>query len=185
MNALDAMDMYYNRMLACSSTSGRNNNFKKMLTLWQESPAVRAVWDFVEDAFLIVKRFVKRVIEQFKPTANVVYSCTKVEGEQLAYLVRLLDKNGNLMWSKVGTTTRTIEGRMGEHLRTYRKYGIATIEVTKVWDCGEVDAEGVESFLRAKYIRKYPKTFERNDRFRNVEFDIEEADKWVNSYLND
>lgn len=189
MNALELMDLYYDRMCACTSTSGRNNNFKKMLALWEENEVVRAVWTFVKDAYFIVDRFVKGVVEKvkslFKPTANVIYSCEKVEGNQLVYLLRLLDGEGNLVWSKVGTTTRTIEERMSEHLRYYRKYDIKTIEVTKVWDCGEVDAEGLESFLRSKYIRKYPGTFQKNDRFYQVEFDVEQAEKWVDFYLND
>lgn len=188
MDDLELMDIYYNRMCACTSTSGRSNNFKKMLALWEKNEAVRAVWTFVENAYLIVNRFVKRAVEKvkslFKPTANVVYSCDKVEGKQLVYLLRLLDEKGNLVWSKVGTTTRTIEGRMNEHLRYYRKYGIKTIEVTKVWDCGEVDAEGLESFLRSKYIRKHPHTFQKNDRFYHVEFDVAQANEWVNFYLN-
>lgn len=189
MEALELMDLYYDRMCACTSTSGRSNNFKKMLALWEENEVVRAVWTFVEDAYFIVDRFVKNVTNKiksfFKPTANVVYSCDKVEGNQLVYLLRLLDEEGNLVWSKVGTTTRTIEERMSEHLRYYRKYGIKTIEVTKVWDCGEVDAEGLESFLRSKYIRKHPNTFQKNDRFYQVEFDLAQAEKWVDFYLND
>lgn len=187
--ALDLMEVYESRMNACFSTSGRHNNFKKMLDLWQEYPAVRAVWDYVETAFLIVERFVKKTIQKvqelFKLTSNVIYSCEKVNGNQLAYLLRLLDKDGNLIWSKVGTTTRTIEERMREHLRYYRKYDVTTIEVTRVWDCGDTDAEGLESFLRSKYIRKFPGTFQKNDRFYHVEFDVNQADKWVQLYLTD
>lgn len=189
MDALEMMDMYYDRMRACSSTSGRNNNFKKMLALWKENETVRAVWTFVEDAYLIVNRFVKNVVNKvkaiFKPTSNVIYSCEKVEGNSLVYLLRLLDEEGNLVWSKVGTTTRTVEERMKEHLTYYRKHGIKSIEVTKVWNCGEIDAEGLESFLRSKYIRKHPHTFYKNDRFAGIEFDIKEAEKWTESYLND
>ena len=173
------MDTYAERMENCSSTSGRNYNFKKMLNLWENFPSVREIWDYIADAYRIVKRFVKRTISAVIPSVNTNYP----EGSQLVYLVRLLDRDGELIWSKVGTTTRRIKERMAEHLRYYRKYGVTEVQVSRVWDCGELPAEGLESEFRAKYMKKYPGTFRKNDRFAGVEFDLEEADKIVENYL--
>lgn len=184
--ALDMMDTYYFRMNNCESTSGRSNNFKKMLKLWNECEIVRTVWEYVSDAFLIVKRFVKRVVSTVFPSVAVEIKPEDrkfPEGAQLVYLVRLLDRDGELVWSKVGTTTRSIKKRMSEHLRYYRKYGVTDIVVTRVWDCGELPAEGLESEFRAKYMKKYPGTFRKNDRFAGVEFDLAEADRIVENYL--
>lgn len=179
--ALNLMDTYADRMNACRSTSGRRNNFDKMLDLWEKFPAVRRAWDYIENAFLLVKRFVKKC---FQPSnASICYSCDVIKGNQLVYLIRMLDVNNALVWSKVGTTTRAIEKRMKEHLRYYQEQGIATIEVVKIWDCGNRDAEGLESYLRSEYIRKYPGTFRKNDRFFHVELDKEEAEQLVAAYL--
>lgn len=184
--ALTLMDSYYERMQNCSSTSGRNYNFKKMLNLYEQFSSVREVWEYFADAYRIVKRFVKRVVSAIIPSVGVTVDKADTqypEGSQLVYLVRLLDREGELVWSKVGTTTRAIKKRMAEHLRYYRKYGVSEVQVTRVWNCGELPAEGLESEFRAKYMKKYPGTFRKNDRFAGVEFDLEEADKIVENYL--
>lgn len=180
------MDKYAERMNNCASTSGRKYNLKKMVELWEKFPSVREVWDYVADAYLITKRFVKRIISTVVPSIAVNTKSVETnhpEGSQLVYLVRLLDMDGELVWSKVGTTTRTIRKRMAEHLRYYRKYGVTDIEVTRVWNCGNLPAEGLESEFRAKYMKKYPGTFRKNDRFAGVEFDLIEADKIADEYL--
>ena len=183
---LALMDSYYERMKNCSSTSGRNYNFKKMLNLYEQFPSVREVWEYFADAYRVVKRFVKRVVSAVIPSVGVTVDKADTQhpkGAQLVYLVRLLDCDGELVWSKVGTTTRAIKKRMAEHLRYYRKYGVSEVQVTRVWNCGELPAEGLESEFRAKYMKKYPGTFRKNDRFAGVEFDLEEADKIVENYL--
>lgn len=183
---LALMETYAERMANCSSTSGRNYNFKKMLNLWENFPAIREVWDYIADAYRIVKRFVKRVVSAVIPAVGVTVNKADTEypeGSQLVYLVRLLDRDNELVWSKVGTTTRSIKKRMAEHLRYYRKYGVTEVQVTRVWNCGELPAEGLESEFRAKYMKKYPGTFRKNDRFAGVEFDLDEADKIVENYL--
>ena len=186
MSALEQMNLYYDEMCACNSTDKRTKVFKKMLALWQESEIVRTIWDYCEKAHRLIDRFMTKVKRaMFKPMRNVVFSCNRVEADELAYALRLLDENGNLIWSKVGTTVRSMEERLREHLRDYKKDGVVTIEVTRVWDCGTIKAEGVESMLRAEYIRKYPGTFQKNDRFAGVEFDLTEADALVNKYLTE
>lgn len=186
-NSLELMELYYNRMNNCESTSGRSKNFKKMLELWETSPAVRKVWDYVESAFLIVKRFVKRLAEKLVsvPSSESIIFNTPIYGdgvEQL-YFIRMFDENGSLVWSKIGTTSRQTDKRMKEHFRYYKKNGIAKIVVDEVLNCGDYPADMFESSFRAYYIKKYPGTWKKQDRFCGIEFDLDEAralfEKWA------
>ena len=176
---LSEMDCYYERMNACESTSGRSYNFKKMLALYEQYECIRSVWNYVSEAYRIVKRFVKK-------TAEAILQKEKESSEkrQLFYLVRFLDSNGNLIWSKIGTTTRSIKERMKEHMRKYKKQGfdVATCDVQKVWDCGKIPAEGLESEFRASYVRRFPNLYVKTDRFK-MEFDYQEAEQIVLNYL--
>ena len=185
--ALEAMDKAHDEIMAAKDTRVRRGWFDLMLKLYERFPAIQETWEYVENAQRLVKRFVKRVINKVKTALNVNISyrakADYPEGSQLVYLIRLLDRDGGLVWSKVGTTTRTMKKRMAEHLRYYKKYGVASIEVTRVYDCGEIPAEGLESEFRSKYMRKYPEAFRKNDRFTGVEFDLAEADSIVQNYL--
>lgn len=185
--ALEAMDKAHDEIMVAKDTRARRGWFDLMLKLYERFPAIQETWEYVENAQRLVKRFVKRVVNKVKTALNVNISyrakADYPEGSQLVYLIRLLDRDGGLVWSKVGTTTRTMKKRMTEHLRYYKKYGVASIEVTRVYDCGEIPAEGLESEFRSKYMRKYPEAFRKNDRFTGVEFDLAEADSIVQNYL--
>ena len=104
---------------------------------------------------------------------------------QKCYLIEFFDKEDNSLCSKVGTTKRTVQQRLREELRsdTYKKMGAIRCVVHRVYDCGEIPAEGLESEFRAKYIRKYPHSFYKNDRFIKQTFDLAEADKICKGYL--
>ena len=106
------------------------------------------------------------------------------EKEQKCYLISFYDCDNNLVCSKVGTTTRTVIKRIKEELnsKTYKNRGCEKVKINRVYDCKEVPAEGLESYFRALYIRDYPTKFNKNDRFFDVEFDLEQADKFVAEY---
>lgn len=101
------------------------------------------------------------------------------------YLISFYDKNDNLVCSKVGTTTRDVIKRVKEELnsKTYTSQGCEKVKINRVYDCKDIPAEGLESYFRALYIRDYPKKFNKNDRFFDVEFDFEKADKFVLEYF--
>ena len=101
------------------------------------------------------------------------------------YLFKFYDNSDKLLFSKVGTTTRTIKTRLKEEIKTYRKNGfdIGMAEICKVIDCGDVPAEGAESFCRAAFIIQFPHTFKKNDRFMNVDIPTAEFTKIVKGYL--
>lgn len=104
---------------------------------------------------------------------------------QKCYLIEFFNDKDESICSKVGTTIRTIQERIREELKsnTYLKMGAARCVIHRVYDCGEYPAEGLESYFRAKYIKKYPNSFYKNDRFINTVFDILEADKIYAEYM--
>lgn len=103
--------------------------------------------------------------------------------KEKCYLFRFYDTNNNLVCSKVGTTTRKVTQRLKEELRSKTYSSCAYAVIDRVYDCGEIPAEGLESRIRAEYIRKYPNSFKKNDRFVKVLFNLEEIDKIVQNYL--
>lgn len=165
----------------------RRSLFEVARALYENFASVRKLWDFVETARLYVNRFIRKVVATVAPASCIEWNGIQPmqNGVQQVYLIRLLDADNALIWSKVGTTVRETSKRMKEHLRYYKKNGVCKLEVVRLWDCGAMDAEGLESEFRAHYIRKYPGTFRKNDRFINVEFDLDEADKIVANYLGE
>lgn len=113
------------------------------------------------------------------------YNFADVKGIEKCYLFEFFDKNGKSICSKVGTTTRKVVQRLREELNsnTYIQMGAETAVIHRVYDCGEIPAEGLESYFRAAYIKKFPESFKKNDRFINAKFDLAEADKIAAKYL--
>lgn len=105
------------------------------------------------------------------------------EAAQKCYLFRFFDSEGNLVCSKVGTTTKPVLIRIKSELREYEKLDVTTCVIDRVYDCGQLPAEGMESYFRAEYIRRHPTAFRKNDRFFSVAFDLEEADRICSNYL--
>lgn len=107
------------------------------------------------------------------------------EANEKCYLFRFLNDENEMVCSKVGTTTRKVLQRLKEELRsnTYKNLGCTKAIIERVYDCGDIPAEGLESYFRAKYIKKYPDSFKKNDRFMNQFFDLCEADNIVQEYF--
>ena len=101
------------------------------------------------------------------------------------YLFEFYNSKNNLICSKVGTTKRKVLQRLKEELNsnTYKKLDCTKAIIRRVYDCGNMPAEGAESFLRAFYIKKYPNSFKKNDRFMKEFFDFEITDKLMEKYL--
>ena len=89
------------------------------------------------------------------------------------------------MCSKIGTTTREVRKRLVEELKnkTYKEMGCVRAVINRVYDCGELPAEGLESYFRAMYIKQFPNSFKKNDRFMNTFFDLKKADEIALAYL--
>ena len=192
-NPVAEMEETVNKMNEASTSYERKKWFEVALALWNEFPSVREIWDYLDTARKYVARFVRKVAEKVKqvvdcnlpPRMRVEWNgiAKMADGVQQCYLIRLLDRNKELVWSKVGTTVKPTQQRMAQHLDYYKKDGIKFIEVVRLWDCNGVDAEGAESMFRAHYIMKHPGTFRKNDRFTGVEFDLDEADRLMKEYF--
>ena len=105
--------------------------------------------------------------------------------KEKCYLFKFYDENNEILFSKVGTTTRKIIDRLREEIKEYKKSGfnVCKVKVCKVIDCGEIPAEGAESFVRARYIKKYQGTFQKNDRFMKIDIPTDDFTEAVMGYL--
>lgn len=135
----------------------------------------------------IISPVMKHIYKRGKINYNehIIWNCEKPvfeKGAEQFYAIRLVDKNFNLIYSKCGTTTRTIDARMKEHLRYYIKDDVENIIIDFVMDCEKIPAEALESFFRAYGIKRNPKAFKKNDRFRGIEFSMEEIYKIIAKY---
>lgn len=112
------------------------------------------------------------------------YDIRVKDGEQ-CYLFRFFNDYNELLCSKVGTTTRTVRQRLIEELRskTYKGMGATKATIDRIYNCGELPAEGLESLIRSEYIKKYPRSFKKNDRFIGETFDLDFCDQVAQSYL--
>jgi hypothetical protein len=140
-----------------------------------------------------VKNYVRKFSDLLDKALDTFYHITqKAKKEffgkrQLVYLFKFFDENGNLICSKVGTTTRLPEQRLKEELKYYQKHNIpvADAKMCSILDCGELPAEGAESALRAYFIRRHPKTFCKNDRFFDLDISERTFNKVVKNYLEE
>ena len=146
---------------------------------------------WTEYAESTIKSYIRKFADLIEKAKNTFYHITqKVKkvlrgGKQLVYLYKFYNKMGELICSKVGTTTRLPEQRLKEELKYYQKHGIEVErgEICSVIDCGAIPAEGAESETRAKFIRKFPDAFCKNDRFFGVDIPTRTFNKIVNEYL--
>ena len=114
-----------------------------------------------------IKKFI-HLLDEAKATFTRITKKAKMAlrgHRQLVYLYKFYDENGNLICSKVGTTTRLPEERLKEEITYYRQHNIpvADAKICSVIDCGKLPAEGAESITRALFIRKSPKAFCKNE----------------------
>lgn len=183
---LAKMDELHNGLTSATTTPERKKYLEAMILIYKNHPFLSQYWELRENARKLVDRIVRKVVEIAQHIAENIAPAMRIEwngiqpmndGVEQLYLVRLLDRDRQLIWSKVGTTTRKTQKRMVEHLNYYKKDGVKYIEVVRLWDCGGMEAEMYESAFRAHYMRKYKGTFRKNDRFTGVEFDLAEADK--------
>ena len=131
----------------------------------------------------IVEKAVKK--RKSKPRADIIEKVpiTFAKGTKLCYLFKFYDSNNELVYTKVGTTERTIRERLSEELRQYRKNcDISHATVESVFDTGELFPEGVQDYIKGMWMRKYNKYYVRNDRF-TCDIPTEDFNALVTNYL--
>ena len=95
------------------------------------------------------------------------------------YLFHFYDEEEHIIFTKIGTTTKSCEGRLRQEIATYRnknKYPVHRVEVLRIIDTGEMPPESYESILRATIIKNHPNTYHKNDRFFDVAVGVNEFD---------
>ena len=152
-------------------------------------------WNVAEEIYFACKDWAKkylldpvnRTIKKIINTIGKIYdSCEYVcppfnndNGVEKFYLIELLDENGDIIWSKIGTTSRPIQKRMHEHLYStpiYAAAGVRKIRVLRVYNPNTL-AVKMEMYFRSFYYLKYPDKFVFSDRFLGRIFDLEKADE--------
>lgn len=130
---------------------------------------------------------VKKIVSTLKDITDVIVYKTNFLDDSFSekvYLFKFYDAADNLLFSKVGTTKRYIATRLKEEIRTYRKnFAVNKATIESVYNCGELPAEGAESFCRALFIKEYPNTFQKNDRFMGVDIPVSKFNEIVERYL--
>ena len=178
--AIPYMEKYHEKLLAASTTGSRKYCSKCMSRLCERFPFLRNIWEYCEKTFLLVNRWVKHSATQLQRAfgEQVVWKCQPLaDGVNQFYVIDLLTADGELKWSKIGTTTRETWRRMSEHLNYYKRYGVEKIVVNRVYDCTNIDAETFEDVFRTYFKRFFGREhFQPNDRF-DVKIDCAITDK--------
>lgn len=102
------------------------------------------------------------------------------------YLLRIVNaETGKLITSKIGTTRQPISKRVYQIKKDYQKMYdcVIEIEIKRVYDCKNITPICFESYFRYEYILEYTEHYVENDRFENIEFDYENADKIYNKII--
>jgi hypothetical protein len=108
------------------------------------------------------------------------------EQSQKCYFFKFYDEKNHPIFTKIGTTINSCLDRLKQEIASYQKRGFAIVKVKicGIVDCGELPAEGLESFLRACFIRDYPQVFHKNDRFFDMDIPTEYFFTCAEYYFN-
>lgn len=178
---ISEMERYYGILQKAETTYQRRYAFTAMDYIYETYKFIQDLWERVE-AKLYRNRFIRKIKRAVWGEVEWNGLVSLPDNTEQFYCIRLL-KDEDLVYSKVGTTTRKTSKRMREHLRYYKKDGINHLIVDRLVDCKGLPAEGLESMVRSYYIKKWGKKFRKNDRFVGVEFDYSEVDDLIQKYL--
>lgn len=203
MTIFDVMDSKFNRLKNARSSAARCRISKEMLSVLNEFPELQQVWKYNDTQRLVVNRWVKiepkqnnqqkRTTTQINDTAicwgsteiHFLNNCKEKDtacGEK-TYLFKFYTEN-EIIFSKIGTTAKNCLQRLKDEIRYYTKRGfnITKVEICEIIDCGETPAESYESYLRALFIKKFPNTWKKNDRFFGISIPVDIFTKLCTEY---
>lgn len=175
------MERYYGALQNAETTYQRRYAFTVMSYIYETYKFIQDLWEKVE-ARLYKDRFIRKIKRAILGEIEWNNFESLPDNTEQFYCIRLL-KDEDLIYSKVGTTTRKTTRRMREHLRYYKKEGINHLIVDRLVDCKGLPAEGLESLVRGHFIKKWGEKFRKNDRFLGVTFDFAEVDSIIQKYL--
>lgn len=125
--ALEWMDEYYCRIQNCYSSSGRNNNKRKILEIIHACPEVLNYWDYNPNAFCIEDRFFKKQKNRVETTVVIInhIAIDSTTQERLPpdkpgiYFIGNTTfnpyTNAKQYWVKVGMTQTSIKQRLKKY----------------------------------------------------------------------
>lgn len=131
------------------------------------------------------KELLSEAIEFFKPKVEIISKVKDIPNADKCYCFKFYSCDDEILFTKIGTTTRAVKQRLKEEIKSYTKSGftIAKVVIESIIDCGLIPSEGAESFTRAIFIQKYPNTFRKNDRFMGIDIPVEVFNKTVETYF--
>lgn len=103
------------------------------------------------------------------------------------YLFKFYDDFGKIIFTKIGTTTRTCEGRLRDEIGYYINkggYPINYVDICRIYETGDIVPELVESAIRANLGKDYMANFKNNDRFMHTDIPTTLFDKLFHEYMN-
>lgn len=139
------------------------------------------------------RRRTTKVDEKIINWGNVVIHYEKtahgkdgIEKAQRCYFFKFFDEHNKPLFTKIGTTTNSCLSRLKQEIASYQKSGfpIVRVKICGIVDCGELPAEGLESYLRACFIRDFPQVFHKNDRFFDMDIPTEYFFTCAEYYFN-
>lgn len=156
---------------AVSTLSRMRNN------LYELAEFARQIFEIEEELKVIEKTLIRSYKGSSVPM-NYLEDCGEdTPGAEMLYLFKFFTENlKEPLFSKIGTTTRSVDKRLREEIAYYIKHDlpITSVDVCKIVDCGEMPAECYESLMRGILMKKYPNTWHKNDRFFGVDVPTDE-----------
>lgn len=132
----------------------------------------------VEEELKVIE---KTLIRKHKGTTvpmNYLENCGEdVKDAEQLYLFKFFTDNPIVpIFSKIGTTTRSVNERLREEIGYYLEHNlpIESVDVCKIVECGDMPAECYESLMRGILMKRYPGTWQKNDRFFGVNVPVDE-----------
>ena len=161
-------------------------NIKRMQVVYLNflKKTYKEIAKITDYAVSTVRSYCSKFCYLLEEAKNFFNNITYYEGSNKCYLFKFF-KDNRIIFSKIGTTVRSVETRFNEVCKTYLNKGIDfdTAEIDAVVDCPLVPPEGVESYIRASFIKKYPHSYVKNDRFAKIDIPTSDFVKIANEYL--
>ena len=153
--------------------------YNKLIKYIEKAISLGYKWikDFVIDKTQKVKNRIKRISEG--DSFHNIHRTAK-----WFYLMYYYDFNGKFLFSKLGTTERTLYKRADEHLKNYRGTysNVAKVKIIKGWDCKEINPKHFEIDIIEYLAKLYPNNYIPNDRF-NIVIDIDIIEEKITQWL--
>lgn len=153
--ANNEIEIYYHRMLGCTSSMGKRSNYYKIVDIIREIPEMEKYWGLAPQQL----RYKDKVFKRIENAQELAIEYTTFTDLACAYIVYLED----IKMLKVGKANN-FEKRLYQLNNQYGK--VTPIFVFNFED--EDNAYLMEVLLHKYFKRKYPYNFIPQDRFVNA-----------------